>query len=72
MGTVLPATWLAAIRSADRAGADVGWLTSVNTLAGVAGSLVAGFALIPLLGVSRSVLLVAGLYAAVAALAAHG
>ena len=68
-GQVLPAAWLAAIGAVETRGARVGRLTSLNTLAGVAGSLAAGFVMIPALGVSRSVLLLAGLYAAVAALA---
>jgi spermidine synthase len=69
VGVVLPATWIAAIGAVETSGALVGRLTSLNTLAGVAGALAAGFVLIPALGVSGSVLLVAGLYAAVAMLA---
>jgi spermidine synthase len=64
IGTVLPATWRAAIERADDAGTQVGRLTGINTCSAVAGSLAAGFVGIPALGTSRSLLLVAGLYAA--------
>jgi spermidine synthase len=69
IGMVLPATWRAAIGRTEEAGALVGRLTGLNTLAGVVGSLAAGFVLIPLLGVSASVLLIVGLYLAIALLA---
>jgi spermidine synthase len=69
IGTVLPATWRAAIGRAEDAGALVGRLTSLNTFAGVAGSLAAGFVLIPALGTGKSLLLVACLYAALGVLA---
>jgi len=73
IGTVLPATWRAAIADVATTGALVGRLTSLNTFAGVVGSLGMGFVLIPALGVSRSVLLVATLYAALGVLALlHG
>jgi spermidine synthase len=70
IGTVLPATWRAAITRAEDAGALVGRLTGVNTLLGVVGSLAAGFVLIPALGTGTSLLLVALLYAALAVVAA--
>ena len=69
IGTVLPATWRAAIAQVETTGARVGRLTSLNTFAGVVGSLAMGFVLIPALGVSRCVLLVAALYAALGLLA---
>jgi spermidine synthase len=69
IGTILPATWRAAITRTEDTGALVGRLTILNTLAAVAGSLLAGFVLIPRLGTSRSLLLVASLYAALAVLA---
>ncbi len=69
IGTVLPATWRAAIGRAEDAGTLVGRLTSLNTLAGVVGSLAAGFVLIPWLGTGRSLLLVACLYATLGMLA---
>jgi spermidine synthase len=64
IGMVLPAAWRAAIRRVESTGALVGRLTSLNTFAGVAGSLTMGFLLIPTLGVGYSTLGVAGLYAA--------
>ena len=70
IGMVLPAAWRAAIARADDAGERVGRLTALNTLAGVVGSLGAGFVLIPALGASASLLGVACLYAALAVLAA--
>jgi spermidine synthase len=69
VGMVLPATWLAAAGAVETSGARVGRLTSWNTLAGVVGSLAAGFVMIPWLGVGGSMLCLAGLYAAIAALA---
>jgi spermidine synthase len=69
VGMVLPATWRAAIAQIETTGALVGRLTSVNTFAGVAGSLLAGFVLIPALGVSRSVLLIGALYGVLGVLA---
>jgi spermidine synthase len=69
VGMVLPATWRAAIAQIESTGALVGRLTSVNTFAGVVGSLLAGFVLIPVLGVSASVLGVGALYGALGVLA---
>ena len=69
VGSVLPATWRAAIDRVGDTGAIVGRLAGLNTLAGVIGSLVTGFVLIPALGASRGILVVAALYALVAAFA---
>jgi len=69
VGTLLPAAWRAGARHAAEAGTVVGRLTSLNTLAGVVGSLLAGFLLIPALGASRGILLVAALYALLGAVA---
>jgi spermidine synthase len=66
VGVVLPSTWRLAVRTAAAAGEQVGILTGVNTLAGVAGSLATGFVLLPWLGLGGSLLLVAGLYASLA------
>jgi spermidine synthase len=66
---VLPSTWKLAVRSASAAGEQVGLLTALNTLAGVAGSLAAGFVLLPWVGLGGSVLAVAGLYASLALVA---
>jgi spermidine synthase len=69
IGVVLPATWKLAVRSASGVGTRVGRLTGLNTLAGVAGSLCAGFVLLPGLGLARSLLVVAVLYALLSVLA---
>jgi spermidine synthase len=70
VGVALPVAWKIATRAAAEAGQRVGGLTAWNTLAGVAGSLTAGFVLLPGVGAGRGVALVAVLYAALAALAA--
>lgn len=67
IGTVLPWTWKMASRSEENVGRIVGILTGVNTIAAVAGSLLAGFVLLPALGVGGTALCVAGLYGALAA-----
>jgi spermidine synthase len=69
VGVVLPATWKLAARDAANVGRRVGTLTAYNTLGGVAGSLGAAFLLLPWLGLGRSVVLVAVLYALLAGLA---
>ena len=69
IGVVLPTTWALAARSARGVGAQVGRLVAANTAAGVAGSLAAGFVLLPVLGLGGSLVLVAGLYASLAAFA---
>jgi tetratricopeptide (TPR) repeat protein len=50
----------------DEVGRSVGVLTGVNTVAAVCGSLLAGFAFLPWLGLGGSSLLVAALYGALA------
>jgi spermidine synthase len=69
VGTLLPSVWRAAIARVETAGALVGRLTSLNTLAAVAGSLFTGFVAIPRFGVGPSFLAVGALYGAVAVLA---
>lgn len=69
MGMVLPATWKLATTQVSEAGYRVGTLTSVNTLAAVTGSLLAGFVLLPAFGVSGGILVIGLLYAALAAMA---
>jgi len=69
IGVVLPATWKLAAGEARAVGAQVGRLAATSTAAGVAGSLAAGFVLLPQLGLGASLLAVAGLYAMLAALA---
>lgn len=62
----LPLTWALAAAPRAELGARVGALSSANTLAGVAGSLAAGFALLPALGIDASLLLLASLQLALA------
>jgi spermidine synthase len=68
VGVSLPVAWKIATRAAAESGQRVGGLTGWNTLAGVAGSLTAGFVLLPRVGAGLGVALVAVLYAALAAL----
>jgi spermidine synthase len=68
-GVVLPACWRVLAREAAAAGRSIGDLTSVNTLAAVAGSLAAGFVLIPFAGAGAGFALIAALYAGVAVVA---
>jgi spermidine synthase len=67
VGIALPTAWKLAIRDAEQVGGRIGWLTSLNTLAAVVGSLSAGFVILPLLGLGGGIVLVAALYAAMAA-----
>lgn len=66
VGTVLPTTWVLATTNVGELGARVGGLTGVNTIAAAAGSLVAGFVLMPRLGTGAALAVVAGLYAVLA------
>jgi spermidine synthase len=68
MGAAFPLLAAAAIRQGD-AGRATGGLYASNTLAGVAGSVLAGFVLLPLLGVQTALLLLA-VAAAIVGLAA--
>jgi len=68
-GVVLPTTWKMASRGTAEVGRGVGQLAAVNTLAAVCGSLVAGFLLLPRLGLRSSVLVVVSLYALLAMIA---
>ncbi|REK09460.1 MAG: hypothetical protein DWQ37_18675 [Planctomycetota bacterium] len=65
-GIVLPAVWKLAVRQPEAMGQSVGKLAAWNTLAGVAGSLLAGFLLLPRLGLGPSLLVVGALYGVVA------
>lgn len=65
-GVVLPIAWTIAVRDGAPSAIAVGRLTSVNTLAGVAGALGTGFWLLPSLGIAAATQAVAGLYALVA------
>lgn len=68
LGTVLP--YLLRIFSNARApvGELIGRLIAVNTIGGIVGAVGAGFVLLPLLGASRTLLLLGALYAATAGL----
>jgi spermidine synthase len=66
VGVALPIAWNIAVRGGAPSAIAVGRLTSVNTLAGVAGALATGFWLLPGLGVSGATKAVAGLYALMA------
>jgi spermidine synthase len=68
MGVALPYLAAAGVPARD-AGRASGRLYAVNTLAGVAGSALTGFALLPALGVQRSFLLLASLATLVGAVA---
>ncbi|MBN2574732.1 MAG: fused MFS/spermidine synthase [Deltaproteobacteria bacterium] len=63
MGLLLPLAGRILVRSTATAGRDVGTLYALNTLGCMAGAAVAGFALIPLLGIPKSILLLCGLQA---------
>jgi len=67
MGMAFPFAVRACSRSGARIGEDVGSVYGANTLGAVAGSLVTGFALIPLLGTQSSLLVLGGANALVAA-----
>jgi spermidine synthase len=66
VGVALPIAWTIAVREGAPSAVSVGRLTSLNTLAGVAGALATGFWLLPSLGISGATKAVAGVYALVA------
>ena len=68
VGVALPTAWKIATRQAAESGRKVGRLTGLNTLAAVAGSVGAGFFIVPLVGIGRGFALVAALYGVVAVL----
>lgn len=72
MGATLPVLAEGCVRRSQDTGGRVGALYAANTFGAVAGTLAAGFVLIPQLGVFRTVLLAAGLDLAVAAFVALG
>jgi len=61
MGMAFPVAGKIWTRSAGTVGRALGEVYGVNTLGGVLGSLLAGFALIPVVGVQNGILLVAGI-----------
>ncbi len=62
MGMAFPLVTRIYARSPKVLGRAIGNVYSLNTVAGVAGSLVAGFVLIPVIGVYYSVVIMAGIY----------
>jgi len=69
MGATLPILSRPAVRSIARVGRSVGGLYAVNTFGAVAGALLAGFALVPFLGIVGTTLTAAALNVAIAAIA---
>lgn len=61
MGMTLPALTSFFVRSLDTAGHSLGQLYAANTLGAVAGTVVAGYALIELIGLSRTALIAVAL-----------
>jgi spermidine synthase len=61
MGMTLPALTSFLVRSLDQAGHRLGELYAANTLGAVAGTVVAGYALIELIGLGRTALVAVGL-----------
>lgn len=61
MGMTLPALTSFFVRSMDRASRNLGQLYAANTLGAVLGTIIAGYALIELIGLSRTALVAVGL-----------
>ncbi|MHC4414814.1 MAG: fused MFS/spermidine synthase [Planctomycetota bacterium] len=62
MGVAFPLAGQARARLKDRYGESVGDLVGFNTIGAIVGSLLAGFVLIPLLGLQRGMMLASGAY----------
>ena len=71
MGATLPIATKVVVRSYGTLGSTLGLLYSFNTIGAVAGSLLAGFVLIPLVGVRATVIIAACVNLAVSLYAAH-
>lgn len=71
MGAAFPVVCTLYAKSTQNIGIDLGKIYAWNTTGAVAGSLVAGFILIPLLGVAKSVGIIAVLYGLIAILIIH-
>ena len=69
IGVVLPCTWKLAASDPQHSGAAVGLLTGVNTVSAVVGSTVAGFLLLPSLGLGLAALLITMVYGGIAVIA---
>ena len=61
MGITLPLLTAAVSRQNESAGTNVSWLYALNTLGAMTGTLLAGYQLIPAIGIQRSFLLAAAL-----------
>jgi spermidine synthase len=61
MGLLLPLAAKILVRSTATTGRSVGSLYALNTLGCMAGAAVAGFALVPLMGIQKSIVLLCGL-----------
>lgn len=70
MGATLPLLARHAVRNEAEIGRRIGLLYAVNTLGAIFGTLVAGFALLPFLGLSRTVWVGVGINALIFAIAA--
>ncbi|HLU67478.1 MAG TPA: fused MFS/spermidine synthase, partial [Kofleriaceae bacterium] len=68
LGAVLPLVMRCYVGDLDRVGRDVGRAYAANTIGAIAGSLSAGFVVLPLLGLEAGLRLCAALQAALAAL----
>ena len=68
LGVLLPACWEAAGSGRSRGGAVVGRLTAINGVGAAAGALIAGFAMLPTIGLWASFGALAGLFALASAL----
>jgi spermidine synthase len=68
LGMAFPLVNALRLREAERLGRDVGGVYAANTLGSIAGSLAAGFLLLPILGAARAIHVLAALNLAAAAL----
>lgn len=58
-GLILPTASVCYAKSTDRVGASVGWLYSFNTVGSILGAVLAGFVLLPYLGSTNAIILLA-------------
>lgn len=70
LGAVMPLVMRAAVAELDRLGRDVGRAYAANTVGAIAGALVAGFVVLPLVGVEAGLRLAAAIEAGLALLLA--
>ncbi len=70
-GMILPAVWRVASRDLQSIGLQVGRVSAMNTVAGVAGSLLAGFFLLPWLGIVPGFGFLAFLYLSIASVGVY-